>query len=91
MEGQPISILEAMALGNLIVTTDHAGIKDICSDDNAIFCIKKDIDDLASKLELLFNDPSEIKVKGVYNYDYVHTTFSEGDFIKNANKIFQSV
>jgi len=29
MEGQPISILEAMATGNIILTTNHAGIPDI--------------------------------------------------------------
>lgn len=36
-EGQPISILEAMGNGMLIVTTDHAGIPDIVNDgDNGI-------------------------------------------------------
>lgn len=91
MEGQPISILEAMALGNLIVTTDHAGIKDICSDDNAVFCVKKSPIDLANKLESLFNNPSVIEEKGLYNYDYVHSIFSEEVFIKKANSIFYSV
>jgi len=40
MEGQPISIIEAMASGNLIITTKHGGIQDICSDMNALFCKK---------------------------------------------------
>lgn len=31
-EGQPISILEAMGNGMMIVTTDHAGIPDIVED-----------------------------------------------------------
>ena len=31
-EGQPISILEAMGNGMLIITTDHAGIPDIVKD-----------------------------------------------------------
>ena len=32
MEGQPISILEAMATGNVILTTRHAGIPDVVTD-----------------------------------------------------------
>jgi predicted RNA polymerase sigma factor len=33
MEGQPISILgKAMAMGNLIPTTKHAGITDVCKE-----------------------------------------------------------
>ena len=35
-EGQPISILEAMGNGMLIVTTDHAGIPDIVGEGNII-------------------------------------------------------
>jgi hypothetical protein len=41
MEGQPISILEAMGLGNVIVTTKHAGIPDVCGNKNAVFVDKK--------------------------------------------------
>ena len=32
MEGQPIAILEALATGNVIITTNHAGIPDIIKD-----------------------------------------------------------
>lgn len=35
-EGQPISILEAMGNGSVIITTDHAGIPDIVSAGNGI-------------------------------------------------------
>ena len=39
MEGQPISILEAMATTNLVVTTNHAGISDVFQDKINIFSI----------------------------------------------------
>jgi len=42
-EGQPISILEAMGNGLLVITTDHAGIPDIIKDGvNGIIIGKKD-------------------------------------------------
>jgi len=40
-EGQPISILEAMANGCAIVTTDHGGIKDIVNEEYGVF-VEKD-------------------------------------------------
>ena len=42
MEGQPISIIEAMGFGNFIVTTNHAGIPDICCKKNSLFVQKGD-------------------------------------------------
>ena len=41
-EGQPISILEAMGNGMIIVTTDHAGIPDIVRDSINGIVVKKD-------------------------------------------------
>ncbi|TYC01385.1 MAG: glycosyltransferase family 4 protein [Kosmotoga sp.] len=40
-EGQPISILEAMANGCIIITTDHGGIKDIVNEKYGYFVEKQ--------------------------------------------------
>ncbi|HEY4627732.1 MAG TPA: glycosyltransferase family 4 protein [Flavobacterium sp.] len=87
MEGQPISILEAMATGNLILTTRHAGITDVCKEENAVFCEKENVEDLENKLELLFKDNNQIQQKGLLNIDYANEFFNEEKFIENANKI----
>lgn len=87
MEGQPISIIEAMAMGNLILTTNHAGIMDICKEENAVFCQKGSIESLAVKLELLAKDIIQIQQKGQVNIDYANAFFTEEKFIENANRI----
>jgi glycosyltransferase involved in cell wall biosynthesis len=87
MEGQPISILEAMAMGNLILTTDHAGIMDVCKEENAIFCQKENLEDLVLKLELLVKNTNQIQQKGLLNMEYAKAFFTEEKFIDNANKI----
>ena len=87
MEGQPISILEAMALGNLILTTKHAGITDVCKDENAIFCDKESVKDLVQKLEFLSNNLLQVAEKGLFNIEYSNKMFSEEKFIDNANEI----
>ena len=46
-EGQPISILEAMANGCAIVTTDHGGIRDIVNEECGVFVKKHDPQSIA--------------------------------------------
>jgi len=49
-EGQPISILEAMANGCAIVTTDHGGIKDIVNEEYGVFAEKQSPKSLAEAI-----------------------------------------
>ncbi len=51
MEGQPISVFEAMAMGNIILTTKHAGIPDIFENEiNGFYIDKKSPKSIASNL-----------------------------------------
>lgn len=62
MEGQPISIIEAMATNNLIISTKHAGIPDIMVDNvNGYFVKKKNIIDLKEKIVYLINNPERLR------------------------------
>ena len=59
MEGQPISILEAMATGNVILTTRHAGIPDIVREgEHGKFFAKKAPQELYESL-LFYNTQKE--------------------------------
>ncbi len=55
-EGQPISILEAMANGCAIVTTDHGGIKDIVNEEYGIFVEKNSPSSAAEGIEKAMMD-----------------------------------
>jgi len=55
MEGQPISILEALATGNIIITTNHAGIPDIVSNKNGYIVEPKSPESIA-KVILSINE-----------------------------------
>jgi glycosyltransferase involved in cell wall biosynthesis len=89
MEGQPISIIEAMSMGNLILTTNHSGIPDICKDDNAVFCKKNDVDDITNKLEFLYNNLNIVKEKSLINIKYAREVFTEKKFSYNVNEILK--
>ena len=54
MEGQPISILEAMATGNIILTTNQAGINDIFEQKvNGFYIKKKSSISIANTLQMI--------------------------------------
>ncbi len=62
MEGQPISILEAMATTNLVVTTNHAGISDVFQDKiNGYFVEKNNENSIQKILSYLAANKSELK------------------------------
>ena len=68
MEGQPISIIEAMATNNVIISTKHAGIPDlIVNKINGFFIEKKNISDLKEKIIFLINNKNFIKDIGNTN------------------------
>ena len=60
MEGQPISIFEAMATGNLILTTKHAGIPDVFKEEiNGFYIEKKSSISIATKLKMMEGNMNE--------------------------------
>lgn len=59
-EGVPIAILEAMAGGNAIVSTDVGGIPSVVDEENGILVEPGDEDELADALRTLLADPDRI-------------------------------
>ena len=86
MEGQPISILEAMGFGNVIVTTKHAGIPDICTNKNGLFVEKKDVESLVNQLKNLTNNISWVEETCRFNLIQA----SEEAFVNGVIKIMKS-
>ncbi len=87
MEGQPISIIEAMALNNLILTTKHAGIPDLCKDEHAVFCEMNNSIDLYLKLKFIYQNWNDLKKKAATNGLYARTNFTEKIFVDNIEKV----
>lgn len=90
MEGQPISILEAMATGNLIVTTAHAGIPDVIRDGvQGYFVNKQDSHDLYKQLEELAQQNDVITRIGKNNQNYFQENFTKIQFAKRLMDIIE--
>ncbi|MBT8273430.1 MAG: glycosyltransferase family 4 protein [Bacteroidia bacterium] len=90
MEGQPISLLEAMSTGNLILTTDHAGISDIFTDEvNGLYIDKKSPEDIVLKLEKIRNEQEYHNAMLYENYKFASKNFSTEAFINNLETVFK--
>lgn len=86
-EGQPISILEAMGNGMVIIATSHAGIPDLVEDGkNGI--IKKDINIEKIYDELLRLNSTTITETGKENRKRCLLYFKECDYISNMSRVF---
>lgn len=85
-EGQPISILEAMGNGMMIVTTDHAGIPDIVQDGmNGIVVDKNNIDS-----DLIYNMVlnSKLKTYEEQNKEDVNKSYTQQIYVSDMRGIF---
>ena len=91
-EGQPISILEAMGNGMIILTTNHAGIPDIV-EDKKNGCVLP----WSTNLDLMYMDyinsitDEEIQAIEENNYNIVKDNYLEADYINNLNNLFDKV
>ena len=90
MEGQPISILEAMATTNLVVTTNHAGISDVFQDKiNGYFVEKNNENSIQKILSYLAANKSELKKIAEYNKRFFLNNFTVDIFKKNLLEIIK--
>lgn len=91
MEGQPISILEALATQNVIITTNHAGISDIITDNVNGFIVKtKSADRILEKFVFLDNNKEEITNICVSNKEYFLKNYTIEKFSNSIKKVFNA-
>ncbi len=87
-EGQPISILEAMGNGMVVITTDHAGIPDLLSSGQGIVVSKSAIrdawDSLSSLSEQNYVSYGKAARKTVVNY------YREDQYVERMKTIFRN-
>lgn len=88
MEGQPISILEALATKNVIITTNHSGISDIITSEVNGFMVRpKNVSDIIEKLVILDNDKTKIKSIAESNKKYFLNNFTLNEFQSKIIKV----
>ena len=88
-EGQPISILEAMGNGMVVVATDHAGIPDQVTEGISGIVVSKNVDVRVIYERLLKLD--EYSIIAVTNRVAAINKFSQARYIENMKICFNQV
>ncbi|MGI9551754.1 MAG: glycosyltransferase family 4 protein, partial [Aurantibacter sp.] len=91
-EGMPISVLEAMAMGLPVVTTNVGGVKDFFEDGQMGYKVEiGDSGDLKEKLEKLLSNDDLCKRMGNFNKHYALNHFSSKSICERLERIYESV
>lgn len=92
MEGQPISILEALATGNVVISTFHGGIPDIISEDNGYLVEPRSVNQLVNVLSNLVNILPQVETTfTISNINYAKENFTEDQFVSNILNIINGL
>lgn len=83
-EGQPISILEAMGNGMMIVTTNHAGIPDIVKDGINGIIVTQGVPEIQNSMD-------EIQKYEIENRSIIKELYTEEKYISLMTEVFDSV
>ncbi|MCB9048944.1 MAG: glycosyltransferase family 4 protein [Lewinellaceae bacterium] len=76
-EGMPCSLLEAMATGQSVITTDVGGIKDFFEPEKmGLFVRPGDTDDLERQMDRILSDPGFLKKTRAFNAAYARERFT---------------
>lgn len=87
-EGQPISIIEAVGNGLKVISTNHAGIKDILSNSEMLMINKESIN-VKKIYDELINDKKVINLK--QNRAKILTDFSQRKYLKDLELILGKI
>lgn len=87
-EQMPISVLEAMAAGKAIASTDVGDTKHMVSEGNQRFIKGRKADELADSLDALLSDPSLAKSLGEANKSLVRERFSLDTMVETYDRLF---
>jgi glycosyltransferase involved in cell wall biosynthesis len=89
-EGQPVSVLEAMACGNVCVVTNYRMIPDMVNIDNGLFVDAKSPESIAEKVMYLMDNPTTYGGMSSAAITKYHTNYTFNVYGEKMLNLFES-
>jgi len=91
-EGTPVSLIEAMASGRPVISTNVGGVSDIVEDGKNGYLVENgDIEGFAKKIIELSKNPELRKQFGHYGREKVRTEYSKDRLVKDIKELYRSL
>lgn len=87
-EGQPVSILEALAYGCVPIVTNYRLIPDMVNKENGFFVHKKAPEEIVKVIQLMISNPAEYKNLSEEGINYFNQHFTAEKYVNNILKLF---
>ena len=92
MEGIPVSLMEAMAMGIPVISTRHSGIAELVKHGQSGFLVaEKDIDDMAERINRMIRNPDILPEMGIAGRRFVEANFNVETLNRQFIRVCQSL
>jgi glycosyltransferase involved in cell wall biosynthesis len=88
-EGTPVSLIEAMAAGKVVIATDVGGVKDLLDTTRGILVKSEDVEGFAQGLSLLLNNEDLRKRIGQSGREFVKNRFTKERLIRDIENLYE--
>ncbi len=86
-EAFPISIIEAMACKNAIVTTNYKYLPEVVGEKNGVLVNPKSVESLIEGVDILLNDIEKLRKIQTHNKVEAQNKYNLNQYLKNLNEI----
>ena len=92
MEGIPVSLMEAMAMGIPVISTRHSGIAELVEHGRSGFLVEeKDSDDMAERINCMIRNPDILPEMGIAGRRFVEANFNVETLNRQFIRVCQSL
>lgn len=91
-EGLPLTILEAMAMKKIVISTDVGGIPELIKNKyNGILLEERSQSVLFKSMEYVYKNKKEVEEIEEHAYEYLKSNYSMDDYINNISNIYKEL
>lgn len=90
-EGQPLGVMEALALGMPVLLSEGTGFKEIIKENNIGFCTKTDAQDIYFNIIKFLDNRKKMHKYSINSYQYACENYSWDNIVKKSINTYKDI